>query len=74
VVSRGIVEGKHKGKEFGLERVKHGVQSASSRSAEEICVGMLESVQQFMKGPPTHNDVTALALLRGAAAKSAVGY
>src|SRR6266567_5858430 len=60
VVSRGIVEGKHKGREFGLERVKQGVQNGAAESAKEICVAMLDSVQRYMKTPPTHNDVTAL--------------
>jgi len=64
VVSRGIVEGKRKGNEFGLERVKQGVQNGTATSAKEICTNMLDSVQEFMRTPPTHNDVTALALLR----------
>ena len=70
VVSRGIVEGKWKGDEFGLERVKHGVQGANDTSAKQLCVGVLDNVQQFMRRPPTHNDVTALALLRMATARA----
>jgi serine phosphatase RsbU (regulator of sigma subunit) len=64
VVSRGIVESKHKGSEFGLERVKERVQNGTASGAKEICVSLLDNVQQFMKTPPTHNDVTALALVR----------
>jgi serine phosphatase RsbU (regulator of sigma subunit) len=64
VVSRGIVEGKCNGSEFGLERVKNGLQKAKAESAEKLCVSILDQVQQFMRMPPTHNDVTALALLR----------
>jgi hypothetical protein len=30
-------------------------------------VGIISSVQQFMCKPPTHNDVTALALVRAQA-------
>ena len=64
VVSRGIVEGKRRSDEYGLERVKDGVQRTTAASAKELCVGILDGVQQFMRTPPTHNDVTALALLR----------
>jgi phosphoserine phosphatase RsbU/P len=65
LVSRGIVEGKCKSDEFGLERVKDGVQRTKATSAKELCVSVLDNVQQFMCTAPTHNDVTALALLRG---------
>jgi serine phosphatase RsbU (regulator of sigma subunit) len=65
LVSRGIVEGKCKSDEFGLERVKDGVQRTKAASAKELCVSVLDNVQQFMCTAPTHNDVTALALLRG---------
>ena len=65
LVSRGIVEGKCKSDEFGLERVKDGVQRTKATSAKELCVSVLDNVQQFMCAAPTHNDVTALALLRG---------
>ena len=64
LVSRGIVEGKCKSDEFGLERVKDGVQRATATTAKELCVSVLDNVQRFMCKPPTHNDVTALALLR----------
>lgn len=70
LVSRGIVEGKHKGDEFGLERVKDGIQLSRGASAKELCVAVLSNVQQFMRTPPTHNDVTALALLRTATLKA----
>jgi serine phosphatase RsbU (regulator of sigma subunit) len=66
VVSRGIVESKHKGSEYGLERVKDRLQNNTATSAKEMCVGVIDHVQQFMKTPPTHNDVTALALMRQA--------
>ena len=64
VVSRGIVESKCKNEEFGMERVEAALQRASFTSARELCVSVLSTVQQFMRTPPTHNDVTALALVR----------
>ena len=71
LVSRGVTEGKCRGREFGLERVEKALQKAAVSSAEQLCGEILDSVEQFMCAPPTHNDVTALALLRLAAAKAA---
>lgn len=67
LVSRGIVEGRYKKEEFGLERVKYALESTRSASAREICLNVLMGVREFMRTPPTHNDVTALALMRTAA-------
>jgi serine phosphatase RsbU (regulator of sigma subunit) len=70
LVSRGIVEGKHDGEEFGMDRVKEGLQHAPAESAKELCMTILDKVRQFMGTPPTHNDVTALALVRAKAASA----
>ena len=67
LVSRGVVEGPCQGEEFGVERVKQSLQRAAPTSARELGVGIISSVQQFMCKPPTHNDVTALALVRAQA-------
>jgi serine phosphatase RsbU (regulator of sigma subunit) len=64
LVSRGIVEAEHNKEEFGLERVKQALQPAGAQSAKEICMTLMDKVRQFMETPPTHDDVTALALLR----------
>ena len=64
IVSRGIVEAEFGGEEFGLERVQETLQRATFNTAQDLCVDILETAQQFMQVPPTHNDVTALALLR----------
>jgi len=64
LVSRGVLEGKRKREEFGLDRVKSGLQQAVGETARELCVTMIDGVQQFMRKPPVHNDVTALALVR----------
>jgi serine phosphatase RsbU (regulator of sigma subunit) len=73
LVSRGVVEGKSRHEEFGMDRVKQSLQNSSAESAKEICMNVIDQVKQFMKTPPTHNDVTALSLYRNAAAKTATG-
>ncbi len=64
VVSRGVVEGYYKGEEFGLGRVKEVLQTTHATSARELGLTILDGVKQFMRTPPTHNDVTALVLTR----------
>jgi serine phosphatase RsbU (regulator of sigma subunit) len=64
LASRGIVEAKCKAEEFGLQRVKEVLQQSKAASAKELCVSVLDQVQQFMCAAPTHNDVTVLALAR----------
>lgn len=64
IVSRGIVETEYGGEEFGLNGVQECFQRATVQTAQDICLNVLEAAQQFMKVPPVHNDVTALALLR----------
>lgn len=64
IVSRGIVEVEFDGEEFGLEGVRDCFQRATLNTARELCLTMLQTTQQFMHVPPTHNDVTTLALLR----------
>ena len=66
LVSRGVLEGKRRREEFGLDRVKSGLQQAAGETAKELCVTAIDGVQQFMRKPPIHNDVTALALVRTA--------
>jgi hypothetical protein len=73
LVSRGIVEAKCGGEEFGLEQVKAGLEDHSNGSAKELCMSILSRVQDFMCTPPVHNDVTALALVRSLAADSVGG-
>jgi phosphoserine phosphatase RsbU/P len=64
LVSRGVVEAKCGGEEMGLEAVKKGFQATSATNSKELCVSVLDRVEEFMCVPPTHNDVTALALTR----------
>jgi serine phosphatase RsbU (regulator of sigma subunit) len=64
LASRGIVEGKCKTEEFGLQRAKDVLQQSKATSAKELCISVLGQVQQFMCAAPTHDDVTVLALAR----------
>lgn len=65
-VSKGIVEARRRSNEFGLEGVAEYFQECGFQSAHETCVGVLARVRQFMGTAPTHNDVTALSLIRTA--------
>jgi serine phosphatase RsbU (regulator of sigma subunit) len=64
IVSRGIIEAEFGGEEFGLEGVLKSLECASVATAQGLCLNILEMAQQFMRVPPTHNDVTTIALLR----------
>ena len=64
LVSRGIVEAQHRGEEYGIDRTKQYLGESGVASAHELCLGILSRVRQFMKTTPTHNDVTAVALVR----------
>jgi serine phosphatase RsbU (regulator of sigma subunit) len=67
LVSRGIIEGKRHGEEFGLDRVKEVLQNTHANTAKELCVSALDGIRDFMGTAPTHDDVTTLALVRAAA-------
>jgi sigma-B regulation protein RsbU (phosphoserine phosphatase) len=64
LVSRGVVEGKRKGEEFGLHGIKDVFKQTAADSPKELCLTVLNGLRQFMNTPPTHDDVTALALVR----------
>jgi len=64
LVSKGIVEAKRRSEEYGIERTKEYLQKTAFETAHETCVGILADVQQFMGTAPTHNDVTALSVVR----------
>jgi serine phosphatase RsbU (regulator of sigma subunit) len=72
LVSRGVTEGRKNGEEFGLDRVKATFLKAGLASAEELCGKVLDASERFTKKPHADNDVTALVLLRAAAAKAAI--
>ena len=64
LVSRGIVEAKCDGEEWGLDSVKAGLQGSAAVGAKEFGLSVLDQLQQFMRAAPTHNDVTTLVLAR----------
>jgi phosphoserine phosphatase RsbU/P len=68
IVSRGIIEASRRGEEFGVERLKETYQRANIGKARELSASIVLSVEQFVGAPPTHNDVTALSLIRAQAA------
>jgi sigma-B regulation protein RsbU (phosphoserine phosphatase) len=72
LVSRGIVEAKCGGEEYGLDSVKANLQSSTAANAKEFGVAVLDQIQQFMCTAPTHDDVTTLVLARNDRAGSAV--
>jgi sigma-B regulation protein RsbU (phosphoserine phosphatase) len=64
LVSRGVVEAECGGNEFGLEGTETSLKAAMPTDAKKLVTSVMESVQSFTCIPPTHNDVTALALVR----------
>jgi serine phosphatase RsbU (regulator of sigma subunit) len=69
LVSRGVVEAKCGAEELGLDSIKKSFHENAAADSKELCLSVLDRVQEFMCRPPTHNDVTALALFRAAAAQ-----
>src|SRR5262249_49647013 len=64
LVSRGIVEARHRTKELGLDQVKKNLQRTQTRTAPQICSAILDEVLEFTRKPSSQNDVTVLALTR----------
>lgn len=72
LVSRGVVEGRCQGDEYGMTRLKQLLEQDGNADAKRLCSSVLDSVQRYMCAPPVHNDVTALALVRRSALSSAI--
>src|SRR6202158_1581494 len=70
LVSKGLLEGRRRREEFGRDREKTELQQAAGETAKDLCATTIDGVQQFMRKPPVHNDVTALALVRCANRKA----
>jgi phosphoserine phosphatase RsbU/P len=68
LVSRGVIECEGRTddctEEFGLERVKQVFRSAPPSGAEALCAFVLSSVTRFEGKSRSHDDRTALALVR----------
>jgi len=50
--------------EFGLDRLKHLLQTDQAPSARDLCTSILKAAGELAPGAPLHNDRTALALIR----------
>ncbi len=70
VASKGLVEARHKSKEYGLERLSEVFEATSFSDAHDLCTRILQSVEEFTNNgrrpPAAENDMTALALVRAA--------
>ncbi len=78
VVSKGLIESRSGSSEYGTERLREFLLNRDFNSAQEICAGVLASVQQFveqrrsfLRPSGAETDMTALALVRGAARQAA---
>ena len=80
LASRGLVETRSNGNEFGMKRLREALQATQGEHAISVCREVIEQVERYEKGPqsasskiaaavpglrpPEPNDVTTLALLR----------
>jgi serine phosphatase RsbU (regulator of sigma subunit) len=64
LVSRGLVESKFRGEEFGLERLRQAMLAMAPSDAPALCRQVLDRVEEFTRAPLLHNDVTTIALVR----------
>jgi serine phosphatase RsbU (regulator of sigma subunit) len=71
LVSRGIVEARRWGREYGLEQVKNSVRNAQKETAPQICAGVLDKLRAFTPKADSDNDVTVLTLTRNTAKSAA---
>ncbi len=75
IASKGLVESKHKNKEFGAKRLAEVFEAASFTDAQDLCARILQSVEEYTnssrKPAAVENDQTAVALVRAAAAMTA---
>lgn len=67
IVSRGVVDATCSGEDFGLEGVKRNFQPDGTVNARDLSANIITSLERFMCRPPTHDDVTALTLIRAKA-------
>ena len=70
--SRGLMEARNRRTEFGIERVRQVLTSSSATSAEGLCSEVLEHALTHMHGRRIDNDLSVLALMRLAAAATAL--
>ena len=66
LVSRGIVECKHRRREFGIASMKELLAGTKSTNPQEVCSAALAAVEEFTDRAPEKNDMTTLTLIRPA--------
>lgn len=86
LVSRGLIEVRSSGEEFGLERLREYLRGTSAENAARLCEEVLQQVSEFAQNgsgsflgrilsysgsKDAQNDVTAVALARRTAAAAA---
>lgn len=57
MVSRGLVEAKAAGEEYGLERVRKSVAETPLTDAEQLCAAVHDGVRQFIESRPRHKFI-----------------
>lgn len=63
LASKGVVETKGKGGEFGIARLQASLGASSFTTAHDLCQSILAAVEKFARNSP-ENDITTLALVR----------
>lgn len=66
LVSRGIVECKHRRREFGIASMREVLAGTKSTNPQEVCSAALAAVEEFTDGAAEKNDLTTLTLIRPA--------
>jgi serine phosphatase RsbU (regulator of sigma subunit) len=64
LVSRGIVECKHRRREFGIDSMKEVLAGTATSNPNEVCSAALAAVAEFADGAKYTNDMTTLTLIR----------
>ncbi len=74
LASRGLLDARNGGKEFGVERLKETLLARPFSDAAELCGVALEAVRVYVRGNPPQDDMTALALVRAPLAYFAAAH
>jgi serine phosphatase RsbU (regulator of sigma subunit) len=73
LASKGLIESKKAfQKEYGFKRLASVVREAKFTTAAELCAQVLGDVESYIQNVDPDNDVTTVALMRTAAAQSAI--
>jgi serine phosphatase RsbU (regulator of sigma subunit) len=72
LASRGVAESHAKMADFGIEGIRSALSTTERVNARQVCDSVLEVARKFAGNRAPENDMTALALLRTAAARKPV--